>query len=243
MILTLAFMEWRRLMRTPLAWVLLAIALFLLSWQFLQILENFTGLKPEGRTLGLTHFLTLQLYGFAALLILFITPILAMRQFSDTAHQSNFTLLSSAPLSLTTIVFGKYLGQILFSGLILLLPLILSLSLMIGVNLDLGLLAAATLGLFLLTLCFSAIGLYLSSLSESPAIAAAGSYGLLLLLSILGQNFASETSGILRWFGWPGHLLNLQLGLVKSSDIIYFLLLTFFFIALTLQRLNHRRGQ
>jgi ABC-2 type transport system permease protein len=241
MILSLARMELLRLLRSPLAWTLLAGALFLLSWQLLETLENYTGLMPAGRTLGLTHDLSLQLFGFAAVLILFITPILTMRQFSEAFRNGSYSLLSSAPLSLTEILLGKYLGALLFQLLLACLPLLLSLSLMSGTSLDFGLLAASSLGLILLSATFSAIGLYFSTLSETPGLAATGSYGALLLLSILGQEGLGHAGGLLNWFAWPGHYLNLQLGLVRTADLAYFLLIGALFLGLALQQLDSRR--
>ena len=241
MIWRLAQMEFSRLMRTTLPWVILAVALFLLSWRMLEALETFTGLATGAATPGLTHTLSLQLYGFAAVLMLFITPLLTMRQFSEAFRSGSYCLLSSAPISLTQILSGKYLGILAFQMLLVLLPLALSLSLTAGASLDLGLLAATTLGLALLSASFSAIGLYFSTLSETPGLAAAGSYGTLLLITLLGQESLGDVQGILQGLAWPGHYLNLQLGLVRSIDLAYFLLLTLFFLGLALYQLDRRR--
>ena len=150
---TLARMEFSRLMRSSLAWVILAFTLFLLSWRFLEALEAFSGLTTSPASPGLTHFLCLQLYGFAAVLILFISPLLTMRQFSEAFRSGSYCLLSSAPLSLTQILAGKYLGLLSFQIYLVLMPLALSLSLIPGTSLDYGQLAAATLGLALLSAC------------------------------------------------------------------------------------------
>ena len=242
MILSLARMELLRLLRSPLAWLLLAIVQFLLSWQLLQALETYTGLAAADRNVGLTHYLSLQLFGFAAVLNLFVTPILTMRQFSEAFRNGSYSLLSSAPLSLTEILLGKYLGVLLFQLLLVCLPLLLSLSLSYGSSLDLGLLAAVGLGLVLLSASFSAIGLYFSCLSGIPGLAAAGSYGMLLLLTILGQDSFGRIGNLLQWAGWPGHFLNLQLGLVRSADLAYFLLLSALFLGLALHQLERRRN-
>jgi len=240
MIWRLTWIEWRRLMRTPLPWVMLAVALCLLSWQFLGTLEAFTGMQSGDRILGLSHHLGLQLFGLAAVLLLITTPILTMRSFSEAFRSGAYTLLSSAPLSPLTILLGKYFTILLFQLFLVLMPTGLSLSLSVGTQIDLGLIASATLGLLMLSFCFTAIGIYLSVLSENPAIAAAGGYGLLLLLSLLDQHTSAES--FLHWLAWPSHYLDLQLGLVHSSDLAYFLLLSLFFLGLALYRLDKRRG-
>ena len=242
MIRQLARMELMRLLRSPLAWILLAIVQFLLSWQLLQALESYTGMAPADRGFGLSHFLSLQLFGFAAVLSLFVTPILTMRQFSEAFRSGSYSLLSSAPLSLSEILLGKYFGVLLFQLLLIGLALLTSLSLTLGSDLDLGLLGASALGLILLSAGFNAIGLYFSTLSNIPALAVAGSYGTLLLLTILGQDNFGRVGGLLHWAAWPGHYLNLQLGLVRSADLAYFGLLSMLFLGLALHQLERRRN-
>ncbi|MBW9256582.1 MAG: ABC transporter permease [Candidatus Thiodiazotropha sp. (ex. Lucinisca nassula)] len=239
MSLSLAWIEWRRLMRTPLAWGTLALSLCLLSWQFLGTLESFSGMQTAHRELGLSHHLSLQLYGLAAVLILLITPILTARLFSETFRNGSYALLSSAPLSNLSILSGKFLAVLGYLSMLVLIPLLLCLTLLSGTNLDLGLLLAATLGLLLLSGTFTGIGLYFSALSENPGIAAAASYGTLMLLSLLDQH--SESNSFIHWLAWPSHYLDLQLGLVRLSDITYFLLLALFFLGLALHRLDRRR--
>ncbi len=236
----LAGMEWRRLMRTALAWVLLAVALCLLSWQFLGTLQAFTGMQPEARTLGLTHHLGLQLYGLAAAVLLIATPILTLRSFSELFRSGAYSLLSSAPIGVSAILLGKFLGLMLFLLLIALMPALLSLCLLFGTPVDLGLVAAATLGLLLLAGLFAAIGLYTSAVTENPGVAAIGAYGLLLLISLLDQH--TESGSLLHWLAWPSHFLNLQIGLVSSSDLAYFGILTALFLGLALYRLDRRRS-
>ncbi|PVV10709.1 MAG: ABC transporter permease [gamma proteobacterium symbiont of Ctena orbiculata] len=235
----LAWMEWRRFMRTPLAWIIFSLGLCLLSWQFLATLEIFNGMQPSQRSLGLSHHLGLQLYGLASVLILIITPILTIRSFSETFRNGSYALLSSAPLSNLSILLGKFLAILIYQLLFILIPFLLCISLSVGTQLDYGLLLAATLGLLLLSGGFTAIGLYFSVLNENPGIAIAGSYGLLLLISLLDQN--TEGGGFIHWLAWPSHYLDLQLGLVSISDLSYFLLLMVFFLGLALYRLDKRR--
>jgi ABC-2 type transport system permease protein len=240
MILRLAWIEWRRLMRTPLAWVMLALGLCLLSWQFLGTLEAFTGMQPEARTLGLSHHLGLQLFGLAAVVLLIVTPILTMRSFSELFRSGAYSLYSSAPVAVSTILLGKFFGLLMFLLLFVVIPGALSLSLTLGAPIDLGLIGAACLGLLLLAAMFLAIGLYTSVLSENPGIAAASAYGLLLLISLLDQH--TERASFLHWLAWPSHYLNLQIGLVTSIDLLYFLILTALFLGLALYRLDRRRS-
>jgi len=172
--------------------------------------------------------------------LLIATPILTMRSFSELFRSGAYSLLSSAPIGVSAMLLGKFLGLLLFLLLIVLMPGLLSLSLLLGTPVDLGLVAAASLGLLLLAGLFTAIGLYTSVLTENPGAAAVGAYGLLLLISLLDQH--TESGSLLYWLAWPSHFLNLQIGLVTSSDLAYFGILTALFLGLALYRLERRRS-
>lgn len=244
MILTIARRELAGLFHSPLAWVLLAFNQLVLAWMFLRVLERFAGLEAAQRTAGLTQELTFHLFGFAGALALFSVPLLAMRLFSEDLRSGSFTLLVSAPVSLPQILFGKLLGLTGMLAALAVLPLLLCLSLMPWSPLDLGMLLAAELGLFLVLISFAAVGLFFSTLTSQPAAAAAGTYGVLLLLSVINQVSAFDRSGapILGWLAWNEHFLPFLLGLVRTSDLAYFLILSGLFLALNLRRLERRRA-
>ena len=226
MIFTITRHELHRLLISPLAWVILAIAQLLLSWQFLVSLDQFNGLTSGQQQLGITSLLSLRLIGLAAVLSMFTIPLLTTRLLSDEYRNGSFTLLRSAPLSAAEIICGKYLGLLAYLLLPTLIPALLILSLSSGTGLDYSLLFAALLGLLLLNAGFAAIGLFFSALSRQPGVAAISSYGLLLLLSLAG--YAGGTLGwqeLFDWFTWSEHLLPFQRGQIRSIDLVYFLLM------------------
>ena len=187
MILTLARREWRAGLLTPLGWVLLAASQAVLGWTFLQVLERYTGLDAAKRTVGLTLELSLNLWGFAAALTLLSAPLLAARMFAGERQEGSASLLGAAPVSITEVVLGKYLGLAGLLTLVCLLPPLLALTLAGAADLDAGLLAAATLGLWLATLLFAAVGLFASTLSAQPGVALVAAYAVLILFSVVGE--------------------------------------------------------
>jgi ABC-2 type transport system permease protein len=124
-----------------------------------------------------------------------------------------------------------------------LLPLVLALSLSQAVHLDWGLLAAATVGVWLCGLVFGAVGLFASSLSAQPALTAVTAYGMLVLLSVVnrGEITGSQAVSLFDWLSWNEHLLWFLFGVVRASDLLYFLLFIGFFLALAHRRLTNRR--
>jgi len=237
--------ELRAAFYSPLAWSLLGANQVVLAWVFLQVVERFNGLEAAERASGFTLDLSLNLYSFAAILVLFSAPVIAARMFSSEFRNGVHDLLGSAPVTLFSILLGKYLALVALTSALILLPALNTLLLIGSVELDSGLLAAATLGLWCAGLMFGAVGLFASSLSEQPGVSMLVGYGILLFLSIIG-NAADWTGGhttLFDWLSWNEHLFWFLLGAVRISDVVYFALFTVFFLALTHRRLANRRLQ
>ncbi len=170
-------------------------------------------------------------------------PLLTMRLFSEERRTGSLDLLMSAPASLTEIVLGKFLGLTGFMMAILALIALMPLSLLPATALDLGRVAAGLMGLALIMCAFGAAGLFMSSLTDQPTVAAVGSFGLLLLLWLVHwvgyQEFAF--SGVFHYLSLIGHYDSMLRGVFKSSDVIYYLLVTSVFLGLTVQRLDMER--
>lgn len=250
MILTIARFELRRMFYSPLAWTVLAVVLLILALLFLVFLENFLSLiQPrfagrEGAP-GVTDAVIAPLLLWAGVIMLAVSPLLTMRSFSEERQNASLSLLTSAPVSSTELVLGKYLGLVGFLMIMLALSALMPLSLAVGTSLDWGKLAAGLLGLWLLTASFAAAGLYLSTLTATPFIAAVSSFGLLLLLVVLymsgrSQETASELFVYLSHFG---HFLSFLEGLFDTADLGYYLLFIGTFLVLTIRRLDNLRVQ
>jgi ABC-2 type transport system permease protein len=192
---------------------------------------------------GVTDLIAAPLLGDAAIVLLLVTPLITMRILSEERRNGTLSLLFSAPVSMTEIVLGKYLGVLGFFLILLAMVVLMPLSLLAGTPLDLGKLAAGTLGLGLLLAAFSAAGLYMSSLTEQPTVAAISTFGLLLLLWILdwAGKGGTEVSGLLHYLSLLRHYESLLRGLVNSTDILYYLLFVITFLGLSIRRLDADR--
>ncbi len=249
MIGVIAQRELRSLFLSPLAWSLLACGQLILAWVFLLQMETFVSLQPrlaglEGAP-GITDLIAAPLFATTGGLLLFFSPLLTMRLFSEEYRSGSYTLLQSAPLSLWQIILGKFFGILSFFSLMLLLTLLMPLSLTLGGILDWGKLASGLLGLGLLAATYAAIGLCLSSLTHHPGVAAVASYGLLLFLWILGlaTTGGDQTGSLFQWLSPQMHLEPLLKGLVRSGDLAYFCLCILTSLLLTLRGLDQRRRE
>ena len=116
--------------------------------------------------------------------------------------------------------------------------------LMPAVDLDVGRLADGLLGLYLQTMSFGACGLFISSLTREPTIAAVGSFAALLLIWLLKMpaNSDSEFAALFDYLSLVSHYQSLISGLFDSSDVVYYLLFTTLFLWLTVLRLDMERN-
>ena len=243
MIATIAAREWLSTFRTPLAWLLLAAAQVVLTWILLQVLDDFTGLEPPQRSVGLNLELSHNLFGSAAVFLMLTLPLLAARSISGEMRDGVWQMLISAPVTLSQILLGKFCALAALVAVACLIPLALCLTLLGAAPIDPGLFLAATLGLWLTGLLFCAVGLFAASLSSQPAVAAVIAYGLLMLISLANRadHLAAGQISFLDWLSWNQHLFWFLSGVVRVSDLVYFLLASALFLALAHRRLENLR--
>ena len=247
MILHIAARELKALFLSPLAWSILAVVQFILAYLFLAQIDTYMMFAPQlaGRedAPGVTDVIVAPLFGNAAVILLLVAPLITMRVLSEEKRSRTLSLLMSAPVSMTEIVLGKYLGVLGFFFVLLGLLALMALSLLAGTTLDYGKLVSGLLGLALLIGAFAAAGLYMSSLTEQPTIAAVSSFGLLLLLWIINWAGGSgeQVSGVFSYLSLVGHYDSLLKGLFNSTDVLYYLLFILTFLVLSIQRLDANR--
>lgn len=108
-------------------------------------------------------------------------PILTMRCFAEDKKNRTDQMLLTAPVSLFKIVLGKYLAMVTIMAIpcliYLIFPLIIKAQGTAYILVD----YLAILVFFLLGCVYIAIGMFISSLTESVIIAAIGTFGILLL--------------------------------------------------------------
>lgn len=249
MIFTIAARELRSLFLSPLAWAILAVTQCILAYQFLSQIQYFMDLQPQLAALdgapGIADLIIAPLFADAAVVLLLITPLITMRVLSEERRSRTLSLLFSAPVSMTEIVIGKYLGVLGFFIVMLVMLALMPLSLLTGSALDLGKLATCMLGLLLVMAAFSAVGVYMSSLTQQPTVAAVTTYGLVLMLLILrrGSSLSGGETNVLGYLSILEHYEPLLKGLVNSTDIAYYLLIVVLFLVFTVRQLDRMRLQ
>lgn len=167
---------------------------------FVAFLVAFTGIyfMAYNMTMGYPYFS----YTLSGSLIVFLVgiPLITMRSFSEERKNKTDQMLLTAPVSLGKIVAGKYLAMatvIAIPNVIFcIFPLIIKVQGTAYLAVD-----YISIGIFFLLGCvYAAIGMFLSSLTESQIIAFISTFGILLVLylwdGILSLLPASSVSGL-----------------------------------------------
>lgn len=246
MAFTLAARELRSLFLSPLAWSILAVVQFIHAYLFLTQVEGYLSIQSQLAMMegapGITEIIVAPLFASAAIVLLLVVPLLTMRLISEERRNQTLVLLLTSPLEISEIILGKYLGIVAFLLIMMFMAALMPLALLFGGSLDAGLLISCLIGVTLLVAAFAAIGLYMSTLTQYPTVAAISTFGVLLLLWIIDWAGGSG-DGVLRYLSMLRHYESLLKGIFNSADVIYYLLFITTFLVLSIRRLDGERLQ
>ena len=154
----------------------------MIGWVFVSVLTVFIGIYFFVNNLFAGYPYFANSLGSTLFVFMVLIPILTMRSLADERHSKTDQLLLTAPVSVTAVVMGKYLAMLTVFAVPVLIACLCPL--IIAVNGTAFLLTdyCALFAFFLLGAVEIAVGMLISSLTESQIIAAVGTFGLLLLL-------------------------------------------------------------
>jgi len=243
MIKLLALRELRALFSAPSTWFMLAALQFIFAWFFLARLDAYLELQPQlaqmANAPGATASIAAPVFNVIALLLMMLIPMFTMRAIAEERRNQTLPLLLASPLSSTQIVLGKFCGLMLFLMVLMVSTPLMIYSLQLGTPLDHGLLWSNVLGLLLLSACYCALGLYMSSLTNQPIIAAISA--LAVLVGLWLADVSSKADSPWHLFSPLFHFQNFNFGLLDSADAVYFLSFSSVFLLLAIRRLNNNR--
>jgi ABC-2 type transport system permease protein len=104
--------------------------------------------------------------------LLILVPVLTMRLFAEEARQKTDQLLFTSPVSITSIVLGKYLSAFLLACIGMAITVVYPLMISHFGKLPVPQIATLYLGFVLLIACFISIGMFISVNTENQIVAA-----------------------------------------------------------------------
>ena len=253
MIFTIAAKELKALFASPLAWVVLCVMQIIAGYAFLRRLDDFLQMQSQlagmSSAPGVTELVAAPVFGTVAALLLFAVPLLAMRMIAEERRNQTMVMLMSAPVSMSEIVLGKFLGLVIFLGGIVVLTALMPLSISATTRLDYGLLAGLVVGLVILAAGFAAVSLYVSCLTVHPVAAAIGAFATLLGMLLTGE-VASDSMRARGW-GVPASLAQVLSpvknfepfgkGMLDTYALACSILLIVVFLMLAIRQLDAQR--
>lgn len=179
-------------------------------------------------------------------LIMFILPILTMRVFAEDARQKTDQLLYTAPVSSLGIVLGKFLAVYVVFLIGLLITALFPLTLSFYGTVPLATTISLFIGFALFCGSVLAIGVFMSSLTESQVIAAISTYAVIivmvlfssLLLPMINNPILSD---IVSWLSITSQYNDFTIGVLSLKPILYYLSLMVVFVFLTHMTIQKRR--
>lgn len=246
--------EIRSYFNSPVAFVVITIFLVLTGNFFYNIFASFSTISFQAQTnpmaasqygaLNVTEYVIRPFFGVVSTVMLIMLPMLTMRVFSEEKKSGTMELLLTYPVRDAEAILGKFAGCMgIFS-----IMLFLSLPCVILVEFfgdpEWGVIASGYLGLFLMGSAFISLGVFMSSLTENQIVAAVLSFAALLIFYMLGFSVGyvgERMAAVLEYLSFNSHFYAFAKGVVDTSDALYYLLFTVFFMFLSMRSLESKR--
>jgi len=238
--MTIAKREFRSYFDSPLAYVVICLTFFLLGLAIFLV-GGFW--KIDQASLGL-----LFKYMPIALAVL-IVPVVTMRSMAEEKRSGTLEMLITLPVKDSDVIVGKYLGAL---GLVLILVLATALYPILMFwfpwnlgPLDMGPVWSGYVGLILFSSTAVAIGLLVSSQTDSQSIAFFITFFVLLVLWFIGS-LAEYTSkewlaDTLLYISFQSRLDGFSRGLIDTRDIVFFLSVLALALVISFRALERRK--
>ncbi len=226
--------ELRSYFTTPTGYIFLAIFLSANGFLF-----SFNTLK-QGVNSSVENYFTYFIMAFILLI-----PILTMKTFSEEKRAGTDRLLLTSPVSLLSVVMGKFLAAYTVFAIAVAGAGLNFLILQAYGSPSGAVIAGSLLSALLVGAACIAIGVFISSLTENQIIAALVTMAVLLVLMMLSVFNSYITVPFLRtvldWFSILNRFSNFTYGIFDPAALLYYLSLSGVFLFLTVRVFERRR--
>jgi ABC-2 type transport system permease protein len=242
--LIIAKREFRSYFDSPLAYVVICLSYFGLGLMFFNVGASFWRVDKASVT---------DLFAYAGPgLSGLVVPVLTMALMAEERRSGTLEMLITLPVKDSDVVIGKYLGALGLVLCLLLAMLVYPIAMFyfpwhLG-NLDWGPVRSAFLGLALFSAASVAIGLLISSITRSQAVAFFVTFFILVLLWMMGefteyvgQEVNQTFANLLSYISFNSRLQGFIRGLVDTRDIVYFVSVTALALVFAFRALERRK--
>ena len=238
--LIIARREFRSYFDSPLAYVVICLSFLVLGAFFFLVGGGFWQVDRA----TVSRMFELAPLGLAFLVV----PVITMRLIAEEKRSGTLEMLITLPVKDSDVILGKYLGAF---GMLMVLVLATAVYPLVMFKwpwnlgpLDTGPVFAGYFGLTLFCATAAAIGLLLSSLTESQSIAFFLTVFVLIVLWFTGSlaRWVGGTPGnVLNFIAFDSRLSGFSRGLVDTRDVIFFLSVTITCLVVSFRALERRK--
>jgi len=201
-----------------------------------------------------SFFIDVFLYGttdispvFSALfgLMYLIVPLITMRLLSEEKRHKTEQIFYTSPVTMTEVVLGKFFGACLVYIVATAIVLVHQVVLAFYGSPDWGLLICRYLGLVLLGGLLIGIGLVVSALTESQAVAAIITIAVTMVMDRVDALTQSSSSEVLiritEWISPGHHFAGFFNGILNIADVFYYISMTGLLLFIAVRILDRKR--
>ena len=252
-IFKIAGAELRNLFYSPVAWITIVVFFTVSGIYFVAPLAELAriqevNMENSSDWHGFSGPLTIKVFRdtlqtVLSYIFLFI-PLLTMGVINREQQAGTMKLLSSSPVGIREIVLGKFFGLVIFNLLLLSsIALLLFTGYFTIQHAEFNWYLSILFGLFLYSTCFIAMGIFISSLTSYQIVAGITSFIVFFAFNLVGKIW--QQYDVLRditvFLSLPGRVEAMMAGLITTRELIYFSLMTFLFLGLTMIRLKSKQ--
>ena len=163
--------------------------------------------------------------------LFFFIPALTMKMLAEEKRSGTLELLLTKPISDWQVVVGKFLSVLMLIVVALLLTIPYYISVSFLGPIDHGSVWSGYLGMILMSMAYTSIGLFASSITNNQIVAflLALFIGVffLIIFDVLASSFTGTIGYLFNYLSLSTHYESISRGVVDSKDFIYFLSITF----------------
>jgi ABC-2 type transport system permease protein len=237
---TIAKREFRANFDSPLAYVVICLSFLGLGLLFFLYRGGFWQLD-RATVAGIFDYAPLGL-------ALLVVPVVTMRLLAEERRSGTLEMLITLPVKDSDVILGKYIGALSLVLTVILATLAYPIAMFMWPwnlgPLDWGPVFAGYFGLALFAAASVSIGLLVTSLTESQAIAFFITVFILAGLWFMGPGsdlFSGLFAHLLQYISFQTRLEGFARGLVDTRDVVYFLSVTAICLAVAFRALERRK--
>ena len=225
--------EMRSYFTTPLGYIFTAVFLAVSGFLFAMC-------TLQSKTSDVSGYFQLMIFGYIVLI-----PLLTMRSFAEERRQKTEQILMTSPVSVSGMIFAKFLASYtMFAGSVFV-SCIYYIPLSSFGDTNLPKAFGCLIAMLLIGMCFTAAGIFISTLTESQVTAAIGTMALLVVFVIIssfnGLIDVYFIRSILSWLSIYSRYTNFTYGIFDIASTLYYFSITAIFLFLSVRVYERRR--